>query len=149
MTKEEFIKGMEVLGTAFDREYTPKDCDTYYEFLKSYSYETFKTAVKNIITKSKFVPKISELIEECESCKVQIKYDVLEFMKAKGYFKIGEYGELSSEQETRNYEKTIMWMERGNVPAWLQEVINNYYKMMKQELLASTSQSRIGQVLLE
>ena len=149
MTKEEFIKGMEVLGTAFDREYTQKDCETYFEFLKSYNYETFKTAVKNIITKSKFVPKISELIEECENCKVQVKYDVLDFMKAKGYFKNGEYGELSSEQETKNYEKTIMWLERDSVPGWLQEVINKHYKMMKQELLTSTSQSRIGQGLLE
>ena len=87
MKQEELVKGLKVLGIAYSKDFTQDECSTYYEFLQEYSYETFKTAVKNIIKKSKFLPKISELVEECENCKEQLKFEVIEFMNAKGYFK--------------------------------------------------------------
>jgi len=133
MKQEDLVKGLKVLGIAYSKEFTQDECATYYEFLQEYSYETFKAAVKNIIKKSKFLPKISELVEECENCKEQVKFEVIEFMKAKGYFK------ASSE-----YDKTIMWYSKGITPEWLKEDMKKYYRMMQQEKLSYNEQLRIG-----
>ena len=135
MKQEELVKGLKVLGIAYSKTFTQEECATYYEFLHEYSYETFKTAVKNIIKKSKFLPKISELVEECENCKSQLKIDVIEFMKNNGYFKA-----------PIEYDKTIDWYAKGIIPDWLKEDMNHYYKMMQQEKLSYTEQLRIGQV---
>ena len=124
MTEQELIKGLTYLGTAFGKEYSKMECEQHYDFLKDYSYETFVTAIKNIIRASKFLPKITELLEECDRCKEKVKYEVLEFMNDKGYFKA-----------PIEYEKASLFMERGNVPEWLQKDINEYYKMMRQEAL--------------
>lgn len=133
MKQEELVKGLKVLGIAYGKDFNQEECATYYEFLQEYTYETFKTAVKNIIKKSKFLPKISELVEECENCKELIRFEVIEFMKAKGYFK-----------SPIEYEKTIMWYSRGIIPSWLKEDLNKYYKMMQQDKLQYQEQKLIG-----
>ena len=133
MTEQELIKGLTYLGTAFGKEYSKMECEQHYDFLKDYSYETFVTAIKNIIRTSKFLPKITELLEECDRCKEKVKYEVLEFMKDRGYFKA-----------PIEYEKASLFMERGNVPEWLQKDINEYYKMMKQETLEHKETVLIG-----
>lgn len=132
MLQEDLVKGLKVLGIAYSKEFTQEECITYYEFLQEYSYDTFKAAVKNIIKKSKFLPKISELIEECENCKELVRYEVIEFMKTCGYFK-----------DIREYEKTIMWYSRGFIPSWLQEDLNKYYKTMQQYKLQYQEQKLI------
>jgi hypothetical protein len=129
----ELVQGMQMLGMAYGKEFTQQECELYYEFLREYNIETFKKAVKNIIRTSKFLPKINELIEECDRCKEQVKYEVLEFMNDKGYFKA-----------PIEYEKASLFMERGNVPEWLQKDINEYYKMMKQETLEHKETVLIG-----
>lgn len=129
MTREECIKGLKYLSLAYGTDgFTQEESGIYYEFLQEYSYDTFRAAVKNIIRKSKFLPKITELLEECENCKEQTKFEVLEFMKVKGYFKESNYS-------IGEYEKAIRWLERGNIPDWFKKDLNKYYKMMKQETL--------------
>ena len=135
MKQEELVKGLKVLGIAYSKTFTQEECATYYEFLQEYSYETFKIAVKNIIKKSKFLPKISELVEECENSKSQRKFEVIEFMKSKGYFKA-----------PNEYEKTIDWYAKGITPTWLKEDMKQFYRMMQQEKLSYNEQLRIGQV---
>lgn len=124
MTELEAVKGLKFLGIAYGKEFDQEECQVYYEFLKEYTYDTFRTAVKEIIRKSKFLPKINELCEECELHKNNVKYEVIEFMRRQGYFKTPE-----------EYEKTTTWVGRGIVPEWLQEDINKYYKLMKQDKL--------------
>jgi len=133
MTEQDLVKGLTYLGSAYGKEYNKMECEQHYDFLKEYSYETFVAAVKNIIKKSKFLPKISELVEECEECKDQVRFEVIEFMKAKGYFK-----------DIREYEKTIMWYSKGIIPSWLKEDLNKYYKMMQQDKLQYQEQRLIG-----
>lgn len=135
MKQEELVKGLKVLGIAYSKDFTQEECATYYEFLQEYTYVTFKAAVKNIIKKSKFLPKISELVEECENCKEQVKFEVIEFMKRKGYFKAPS-----------EYEKTINWYAKGITPDWLKEDMKKYYRMMQQEKLSYNEQLKIGQV---
>ena len=145
MKMEEFIKAVAYLGMAYGKEYSQAETQQMYEFLKEYSYQTIIDAVKNIIKTSKFVPKISELIEECENCKSSSRNEVLKYMREAGYFKLGiirENGEqiiLTDEHAMRNYEKASRFLERGIIPDWLQEDINYYYKLMKQEKLSGTT----------
>lgn len=137
MTKEEFKDSISYLGMAYSKEFSQEELELYYDFLKDYKDETLVKAIKNIIKKSKFLPKINELIDECNKCKQNIKYEVVEFMLKSGYFKKGDYEELDFGQELRNYEKTKKFINENNVPEWLQEDINYYYKLMKQDRLVN------------
>lgn len=132
MKQEEFVKAIAYLGMAYNKEYSQAETMQMYEFLKEYNYQTFTKAIKNIIKASKFAPKIADLIEECEKCKSSTKYEVIEFMWNNGYFERSfnpDYP-LDELQASTNYNKTIMWLETGATPDWLQEDINYYYRQM-------------------
>ena len=133
MTEQELVKGLTYLGTAYGKEYSQIECQQHYDFLKEYNYETFVKAIKNIIKTSKFLPKITELLEECEKYKDQVVYEVLEFMRLRGYFKT-----------PLEYDKATSFMAKGIVPEWLQKDINEYYKMMVNNNLEHQEQKLIG-----
>lgn len=133
MTEQELVKGLTYLGTAYGKEYSKLECEQHYDFLREYSYETFVVAIKNIIRKSKFLPKITELLEECENHKEHTKFEVLEFMKSKGYFKA-----------TSEYEKAIKYLETNVIPEWFRNDLNEHYKMMQQVKLEHKGTLLIG-----
>ena len=133
MTQEQFKDSMAYLGIAYGKEFTQQELIIYYDFLKEFNDDILVKAIKNIIKKSKYLPKITEILEECEKCKEQTRYEVIEFMREKGYFKA-----------LIEYEKATLFMERGLVPEWLQEDINKYYKMMKQDMLDHKETLLIG-----
>lgn len=133
MTEQELVKGLTYLGTAYDKEYSKMECELHYDFLKEYNYETFVKAIKSIIKKSKFLPKITELLEECEKHKGQSRYEILEFMNQRGYFKSSiEFG------------KAAKWLETGIVPEWFKNDMNEYAKMQKQAALEHKETLLIG-----
>lgn len=134
MTEQELIKGLAYLGMAYGKEYSKTECEQHYDFLKEYSYETFVTAVKNVIRTSTFIPKISDLINACESAKTATRFDVIEYMNKVGYFK-----------HSKEYDKTILFMEKGIVPEWLQNDINKYYKQMVSNRLDHKETLMIGE----
>lgn len=134
MTEQELVKGLTYLGLAFNKEYTKQECEQHYDFLKEYNYQTFVTAIKELIRTSKFLPKITELLEACENAKSLIKFDVLEYMNQIGYFKA-----------TIEYEKASQFMERGITPKWLQNDINKYYKQMVSNRLDHKETLMIGE----
>ena len=133
MTEIECTNGLTYLGTAYGKEYSKIECEQHYDFLRDYSYKTFVAAIKNIIKKSKFLPKITELLEECENCKEQTKFEVLEYMKSQGYFKAGS-----------EYDKAISFLERNIIPEWFKEDLNKYYKMMLSNRLEHKETLLIG-----
>lgn len=117
MGKEQFVKCMTYLGIAYNKEYSRFEVEQHYEFLKEYSYEELKKAIKGIIKKSKFLPKINELIEECEIVKEEVKFNILEVMKNDGYFK-----------NIKEYEKATNFLKSGIIPKWFANDMNNYRK---------------------
>lgn len=133
MTEIELVKGLKYLGIAYGKEFDQDECQVYFDNLSEYSYDDFRTAVKKIIKTSKFLPKISDLIEECENSRQQTKIAILDFMSEQGYFK-----------NPVEYEKAHKWYLANNVPSWLQEDINKYYAMMKQEKIGTTERIMIG-----
>lgn len=128
MRIEEAIKGLSFLGLAYGKEYSQLEVQQVYEFIKEYNYETFIKAVKELIRTSKFLPKIADLIETCEKQKEAIKIEVVEYMKNDGYFT--QNGFLDDTQASKNYNKTISWLECGTTPEWLKNDINLYYQKM-------------------
>jgi len=140
MKQEEFVKGLTYLGLAYGKEFTQLETQQMYDFLKEYNYDTFTKAVKNIIRSSKFIPKIADLIEECENCKSSVRIEVIDYMRESGYFKLSYKPEhqLSDEHATRNYLKARTFLQRGIVPDWLQADMNEYYTRMKQEKLTAS-----------
>ena len=133
MTEIECTKGLTYLGTAYGKEYSKIECEQHYDFLRDYSYKTFVAAIKNIIRKSKFLPKITELLEECENCKEKTKFEVLEYMKNQGYFKSGS-----------EYDKAISFLERNIIPEWFKEDLEKHYKMMLSNRLEHNETLLIG-----
>lgn len=115
MGKDEFVESMTYLGLAFNKTFTKNELILHYDFLKEYDDEIFTKAVKNIIRKSKFLPKINELIEECEIVKEEVKFNILEIMKNDGYFK-----------NIKEYEKATNFLKSGIIPKWFANDMNNY-----------------------
>lgn len=133
MTEKEFAESIGYLGLAYGKEFTQQELMLYYDFLKEYSDKTLIIAIKNIIRKSKFLPKITEILEECEKYKEQMVFGILDHMSQKGYFKA-----------PIEYEKATLFMERGCVPEWLQRDINEYYRLINQATLEQKETLMIG-----
>ena len=105
-------------------------CKTYQEELSQYNEETITTAIKNIIRNNKYMPSLSEIIEECDKCKTHKANEIVEKMWEDGYFKKGPYGELDDSQAYRNYNKTLKFIEEGIIPEWLRNDMKKYYTQM-------------------
>ena len=132
MEKKELVKGMTYLGIAVGKEYTDEECEVFYDFLKDFSYQTFIKAIKKRVKNSSFPPKINELIDECNLCKAETRFEIVDFMKQQGYFK-----------SPVEYEKTLMFLKKGIVPAWLQNDINKYYMQMKKNEIGTNNLKQI------
>lgn len=87
----------------------------YQEELSGYNEITIVNATKSIIRKSKFMPSLKEIIDECEIVKTHKKNIVIEKMIQAGYFKDG-----------REIDKTYKFLEEGIIPNWLLEDMKKY-----------------------
>lgn len=123
MKIEDFINAMGVLGIAYNKEFTQTQIATWYEYFKNTKLEVFKGAVKSVVSKSKFLPSIAELLEECKNTSKTNIEMILEKMNQDGYFK-----------SPRELEKVYMWIEKGIIPSWLKEDMKKYFQSSKEIL---------------
>lgn len=132
MEKIDFTKDFQKVCIALNKAFTAEDCEVYYMFLKDYKKAIFSKACEIAIQTCKFFPKVSEMLDFCEKAKSEIKLQVVSFMNKKGYFKCD-----------KELEKTILFVKRNNIPSWLENDIQVYYKEMLGEsgLNQITSQS--------
>lgn len=63
MEKKEFVKGMSLLGTAYQKKFDEEELATWYMFLKEYKYGEFLEAITQLVKTNKFLPTISEICE--------------------------------------------------------------------------------------
>lgn len=120
MEVKEFINSFKYLSLAFGKDFNQEQCEVYYDFFSKYSDKCFVSAVKQSVRDFKYMPSIKELIEECEKYNGNQKNEILEYMKSKGYF----HSELE-------YEKALTWLQRGVVPGWFKERMNQYSRAMR------------------
>lgn len=64
MNKKDFSVAMTVLGTAYNKEFTNEQLSVWYEFFYDVPLEIFKSAIKRLIVKNKFLPSIAEVKQE-------------------------------------------------------------------------------------
>lgn len=94
---------------AFIRLYTKK--------LSKYEPEVVISAVDLIIETSKYMPTLSEVIEQCDKQKRILYKQKIDLMYKNGYFKTDE-----------EYGKALMWLfeEKPIIPEWLKLDIDKY-----------------------
>lgn len=132
MSKEELIKGLKYLGTVYGKEYTSLECEIHYDFLKDYEYKVFIQAVKKIIRTSKFLPKITDLVDECENSGEEFKVAILEYMRVQGYFKNAD-----------EYEKAVNFIKRDNIPSWFKNDMDEYMNIMNRTAIGTSGRPQL------
>ena len=68
--------------------------------------------------------------------------DLVKFMYDDGYFHRG-VERLSDEQASRNLDKTMMWLEKGIIPSFLKEDMQEYMKKYKQSQIQDQERLKI------
>lgn len=116
MNKEEFVKALTFLSLAYNKEFDSEQTSVWYEFFKEEEPNIFKTALKRIIAKNKYLPSIAEIKQEIALIKTpQLQLDaeeewekVLKAIRKYGYYRETEALE-TLEPLTKHIVKTIGW----------------------------------------
>lgn len=138
MTQIEFIKCIKKLTSLYRTNMSQEEIMDWYDRFSDYEFEPFYSMVKKI--KNKIMPNAIELQELCEQELVNKSFEILDVMWRDGYFKYGAYGELAPEQQSRNFDKAMMWLNTGVIPEWFQKDMDEY----KQKVLPPSQSVMIG-----
>ena len=134
MTQLDFISGMKRLSSYYFKELTNDQLVIWYEMFKDVSIDDFNQALKEISRESQYMPNANILLEKCSQINIRNISRVVQFMYEDGYFHKG-VERLSDEQANRNFDKTMMWIEKGIIPSFLEDDINSYLVKYKQSKL--------------
>ena len=142
MTTLEFISGMKKLGSYYFKELTSEQISLWYEMFQDVSVDVFNQAIKEISRENKFMPNANELFNKCSQLNKSNLLDLVKFMYDDGYFHRG-VERLSDEQANRNLDKTMMWLEKGIIPSFLKEDMQEYMKKYKQSQIQNQERLKI------
>ncbi len=131
MSKLEFISGMKKLCSFYFKELTNDQISLWYEMFVDVSCDVFNRAIKEVSKESKYMPTASELFNKCSQINKRNLLDLVNFMYADGYFHRG-VERLTDEQANRNLDKTMMWLDKGIIPSFLKEDMQEYMTKYKQ-----------------
>lgn len=120
--KEDITEMLTLLSIAYKTDYTDKEASLYYDFLKDYDKKVISTAIKEIIKTNPFLPKIADIIKKCDEVKETQKFEILEFMRYKNYFKSDE-----------EYNKANKWLKDKVIPEWFLKDLREYQQLNKIE----------------
>ena len=142
MTTLEFISGMKKLGSFYFKELTNEQISLWYEMFQDVSVDVFNQAIKEISRENKFMPNANELFNKCSQLNKNNLLDLVKFMYDDGYFHRG-VERLSDEQARRNLDKTMMWLDKGIIPSFLKEDMQEYMKKYKQSQIQDHERLKI------
>lgn len=108
MNKKEFSEIISLIQIAYNKQYSKEEIEVMYDLLENFEYNTLKIAIKRLITTSRYVPNVSQIISEYK----QIKRD-------EGYNKIMKARELRNIKTNEELDKAMKWLDKGIVPDWL------------------------------
>lgn len=134
MTQLDFISGMKRLSSYYFKELTNDHLAIWYEMFKDVSIDDFNQAIKEISRESQYMPNANILLEKCSQINIRNISQIVQFMYEDGYFHSG-VEKLSDEHANRNFDKTMMWIEKGIIPSFLEDDINSYLVKYKQRRL--------------
>ena len=142
MTTLEFISGMKKLGSFYFKELTNEQISLWYEMFQDVSVDVFNQTIKEVSRENKFMPNANELFNKCSQLNKNNLLDLVKFMYDDGYFHRG-VERLSDEQASRNLDKTMMWLEKGIIPSFLKEDMQEYMKKYKQSQIQDQERLKI------
>ena len=125
MDKIDFTEGMKILSSCYHKDISNDDFVIWYEMLQDVEPEVFRKAIIELCKERSYMPTIHDILDKTKITKNNYYLSILEQMKKDGYFKLG-IEPLSPEQEERNYDKSIRWIERGIIPGFLLEDMQKY-----------------------
>lgn len=134
MTQLDFISGMKRLSSYYFKELTNDHLAIWYEMFKDVSIDDFNQAIKEISRESQYMPNANILLEKCSQINIRNISQIVQFMYEDSYFHSG-VEKLSDEHANRNFDKTMMWIEKGIIPSFLEDDINSYLVKYKQSRL--------------
>lgn len=108
MKKEDFIKALKFLGTAYNKEFTQDQAEVWYKFFVDDDYELFRQAIKNLIAKQDFSPSISQIKKEMANLQIDIPSAEDEWQEVlKAVHKFGSYKEQEALDSLNPYTAYI------------------------------------------
>lgn len=119
MERENFTNTMSYLGAIYGKDFKDSEIAVWYDILKEYPEEVLNRAIKQLAKTEKFLPAIATIVQECDKYKALTRFEVLEYMRYKNYFKTAD-----------EYLKAKEWLERKAMPEWFKEDIKKYYEMI-------------------
>ena len=130
MDKLDFVEGIKILSSCYQKVISNDDISIWYEMLQDIEPEVFKKAIIEVCKERTYMPTIHDILDKTKVVKNNYYLSIIEQMKKDGYFKLGVVP-LSPEQEERNYDKSIRWIERGIIPGFLLEDMQKYINHSK------------------
>lgn len=115
MSEIEFLKVIKILQASYLKDFDEDTIKIWYIQFKDIKYNILLNAVTSILRKNKYMPSISEILEECDNASNKVKYDILEKMKKSNYFK-----------SSLEYEKATNWLDKNIIPEWLKNDMKLY-----------------------
>ena len=126
MKQLEFIKCMKYLCSCYSRKIDNNTLTMWFKCFDDVSCNILLNAIEEIVNESIYFPSISQLKNKCTFISNNQVLNIINKMKDNGYFKKGYKEELSDIQASRNYEKALLWLEKGTLPHFLQDDIKRY-----------------------
>lgn len=136
MDNLDFTEGMKILSSCYHKDISNDDLIIWYEMLKDVEPEVYRKAIIDLCKERSYMPTIHDILDKTKTTKNNYYLSILEQMKKDGYFKLG-VEPLSSEQEERNYDKSIRWIERGIIPGFLLEDMQKYINKSPNKLIGN------------
>lgn len=133
MDKLDFVEGIKILSSCYQKVISDDDILIWYEMLKDIEPEVFKKAIIELYKEKAYMPTIHDILDKTKTVKNNYYLSILEQMKKDGYFKLGVVP-LSPEQKDRNYVKSIKWIEIGIIPRFLLEDMQKYINKSSNKL---------------
>ena len=133
MDKLDFVEGIKILSSCYQKAISNDDISIWYEMLQDIESEAFKKAIIELCKERAYMPTIHDILDKTKTVKNNYYLSILEQMKKDGYFRLG-VEPLSPEQEDRNYGKSIRQIERGFIPGFLLEDMQKYINKSSNKL---------------
>ena len=133
MDNLDFAEGMKILSSCYHKDISNDDLIIWYEMLHDVEPEVFRKAIIDLCKERSYMPTIHDILDKTKITKNNYYLSILEQMKKDGYFRLG-VEPLSTEQEERNYDKSIRWIERGIIPGFLLEDMQKYINKQSNKL---------------
>lgn len=133
MDKLDFVEGIKILSSCYQKVISNDDILIWYEMLKDIESEALKKTIIELCKERAYMPTIHDILDKTKTVKNNFYLSILEQMKKDGYFKLGVVP-LSPEQKEKNYGKSIRWIEIGIIPGFLLEDMQKYINKSSNKL---------------